>query len=275
MNDGKKREAMEKAGTTELRKNLKPMVVVEDLHKSYAELEVLRGINLSVMPHEVLVIVGPSGGGKSTLLRCVNHLEEPTSGRIWIDGEVMGSAQGEKLSHRALQSRLNRMRQQVGMVFQGFHLFPHMTAIGNVMEGLLTVKGRGKEQAREEAEKMLEVVGLADKKENYPAQLSGGQQQRVAIARALVMEPKVMLFDEATSALDPALVGEVLAVMRELAEKGMTMLVVTHEIGFAEEVGDRLIVLQEGRILEEGVPKEVLRNPKQESTRQFLGSILG
>jgi polar amino acid transport system ATP-binding protein len=274
MNDGKKREEMAKAGAAELRANRKPMVVVEDLHKSYGELDVLRGINLSVMPHEVLVIVGPSGGGKSTLLRCVNHLEEPTSGRIWIDGEVMGIAQGEKLSHRALQSRLNRMRQQVGMVFQSFNLFPHMTAIGNVMEGLLTVKGMGKEQAREEAEKMLEVVGLADKKENHPAQLSGGQQQRVAIARALVMEPKVMLFDEATSALDPALVGEVLAVMRELAEKGMTMLVVTHEIGFAEEVGDRLIVLQEGRILEEGVPKEVLRNPKEAWTKEFLGTIL-
>jgi polar amino acid transport system ATP-binding protein len=252
----------------------KPMVVIDDLHKSFGELEVLKGVDLEVMPHEVLVIVGPSGGGKSTLLRCVNYLEEPSQGRILIDGEVMGRDKGEEISHRELQKRLNRMRQQVGMVFQSFNLFPHMTAVENVMEGLVTVKHQKEAEARSRSEEMLRRVGLGDKLDNHPAQLSGGQQQRVAIARALVMEPKVMLFDEVTSALDPALVGEVLSVMRELAKEGMTMLVVTHELGFAEEVGDRLIVLYEGEILEEGEPKQVLRSPQKEETKEFLGTVL-
>ncbi len=250
------------------------MVVLDDIHKSFGKLEVLRGINLQVMPHEVLVIIGPSGSGKSTLLRCVNYLERPERGRVLINGNVLGPDIGEKLSHRALEARLNRMRQEIGMVFQRFYLFPHMTAIQNVMEGLITVRKIAQSEAEDRAAAMLVRVGLADKMKQHPAQLSGGQQQRVAIARALVMEPKVMLFDEATSALDPELVGEVLNVMRELATQGMTMLVVSHEMGFAEEVAHRVIFLDQGVIIEEGHPDHIFHHPDQERTRSFLHKVL-
>jgi ABC-type polar amino acid transport system ATPase subunit len=250
------------------------MVIMEDIHKSFGKLEVLRGINLQVQSHEVLVIIGPSGSGKSTLLRCVNYLERPTRGRILVDGQLMGQDIGEKISHASLEKRLNTMRQQVGMVFQRFYLFPHMTVIANVMEGLITVRKMAKSEAEDRAAAMLNRVGLADKIKVYPAQLSGGQQQRVAIARALVMEPKVMLFDEATSALDPELIAEVLNVMRELAAQGMTMLVVSHEMSFSEEVAKRVIFLDQGIIMEEGTPQEIFHNPKNERTRSFLRKVL-
>jgi ABC-type polar amino acid transport system ATPase subunit len=250
------------------------MVVMEDIHKSFGKLEVLRGINLQVQSHEVLVIIGPSGSGKSTLLRCVNYLERPTRGRILVNGQLMGQDVGEKISHSDLEKRLNTMRQQVGMVFQRFYLFPHMTAIANVMEGLITVRKMAKSEAEDRAAAMLSRVGLADKIKVYPLQLSGGQQQRVAIARALVMEPKVMLFDEATSALDPELIAEVLNVMRELAAQGMTMLVVSHEMSFSEEVAKRVIFLDQGIIMEEGTPQEIFHNPKNERTRSFLRKVL-
>ncbi len=253
----------------------KPMVVIEDLHKSFGDTRVLKGISLEIMPHEVLGIIGPSGSGKSTLLRCVNYLERPTKGKIWIDGELMGlEDQGKPASHRATEMHLDKMRTKVKMVFQRFNLFPHMTALENVLEGLTTVKRMKKDQANEQAAAMLTRVGLADKLDNYPAQLSGGQQQRVAIARALVMEPKVMLFDEVTSALDPELVAEVLNVMRELAHQGMTMLLVSHEMSFVEEIGHRIIFLDGGVIVEEGPPEKIFHNPSQERTRLFLKKVL-
>lgn len=251
-----------------------PMVKIEHLFKSFGDLLVLNDINLSVMPHEVLVIIGPSGSGKSTLLRCVNYLEKPDRGRILIDGELMGPEEGETLSHRKQEARLDNMRQQVGMVFQRFHLFTHMTALENVMEGPVTVKKMSKNEARDSSVKMLELVGLGDKLKSYPAQLSGGQQQRVAIARALVMEPKVMLFDEATSALDPELIAEVLNVMRDLARQGMTMLVVSHEMEFAEEVANRVIFIDEGVIVEDGLPNDIFYKPQHERTKTFLHKVL-
>ena len=251
-----------------------PMVEIEDLHKSFGKLQVLKGINLQMMPHEVLGIIGPSGGGKSTLLRCVNYLELPTKGMILVDGEVMVLEDDHKASHRAKENHLDYMRTKVGMVFQRFNLFPHMTALENVSEGLVTVRKIKKDIARDQAVAMLTRVGLADKLDSYPAQLSGGQQQRVAIARALVMEPKVMLFDEVTSALDHELVAEVLNVMRELAHQGMTMMVVSHEMGFVEEVGHRIIFLDEGVIAEEGPPGKIFHNPSNERTRAFLKKVL-
>jgi polar amino acid transport system ATP-binding protein len=251
------------------------MVVIEDLHKSFGDLEVLKGINLQVWPHEVLGIIGPSGSGKSTLLRCINFLEQPTKGRIIIDGESMTlDSSGKKSSYRREENHLNYMRTKVKMVFQRFNLFPHMTALQNVAEGLVTVKGFKRKAAEERAAAMLSLVGLADKLQNYPAQLSGGQQQRVAIARALVMEPKVMLFDEVTSALDPELVAEVLNVMRELAHQGMTMLLVSHEMSFVEEIGHRIIFLDGGVIVEEGPPEKIFYDPTQERTRTFLKKVL-
>lgn len=253
---------------------VRPMVKIEHLFKSFGELQVLNDINLSVLPHEVLVIIGPSGSGKSTLLRCVNYLERPDKGRILIDGELMGPEEGETLSHRKQEARLDSMRQQVGMVFQRFHLFTHMTALENVMEGPVTVKKMSKNEARDSSVKMLELVGLGDKLESYPVQLSGGQQQRVAIARALVMEPKVMLFDEATSALDPELIAEVLNVMRDLARQGMTMLVVSHEMEFAEEVANRVIFIDEGVIVEDGLPNDIFYKPEHERTKTFLHKVL-
>lgn len=254
--------------------SLKPMVVIEDLHKSFGGVQVLKGINLEVRPHEVLGIIGPSGSGKSTLLRCINYLEKPTQGRILIDGEPMSLENGSGVSYGAGEKHLNMMRTKVKMVFQRFNLFPHMTALENVAEGLITVKKIKRQIAIEQAEAMLTRVGLADKLNNYPAQLSGGQQQRVAIARALVMEPKVMLFDEVTSALDPELVAEVLNVMRELASQGMTMLLVSHEMGFVEEIGHRIIFLDGGVIVEEGPPTKIFHDPSQERTRLFLKKVL-
>lgn len=248
------------------------IVVIIDLKKSFGELNVLNGISLNVDQHEVIGIIGPSGSGKSTLLRCVNYLEIPTSGEIWIEGEPMSL--DPKSSHKNKEQHLDKMRTKVGMVFQRFNLFPHMTALGNVMEGLVTVKKIPKGKAKEQAAAMLERVGLADKLDNYPGQLSGGQQQRVAIARALVMEPKVMLFDEVTSALDPELVAEVLNVMRELAAQGMTMLIVSHEMSFVEEIGHRIIFLDSGVIVEEGPPATIFHNPENERTRTFLKKVL-
>ncbi len=244
------------------------MIQITDLHKRFSRLEVLRGISLEVQRGSVVVLMGPSGSGKSTLLRCINMLEEPTSGRIQIGDHVMtfGANGGPIPSDRELAA----FRANVGMVFQHFNLFPHMTALGNVMEGPLTVKRIPRPQAERLARELLDKVGLADKAEAYPSRLSGGQRQRVAIARALAMNPAVMLFDEVTSALDPELVGEVLGVMQRLAEEGMTMIVVTHEIAFAHEVADQVCFLDEGVIAEQGVPRDVLEHPSSPRTRAFL-----
>jgi glutamine transport system ATP-binding protein len=250
------------------------IVVIKDLHKSFGSSEVLRGINLDVQPHEVLGIIGPSGSGKSTLLRCVNYLEKPTEGTIIIDGELMTPEENKRLSHQAFENHLDYMRTKVGMVFQRFNLFPHMTAIENIAEGLISVKNLKKNIAFDQARAMIARVGLTDRMNAYPAQLSGGQQQRVAIARALVMEPKVMLFDEVTSALDPELVAEVLNVMRELAKQGMTMLVVSHEMSFVEEISHRIIFLDEGVIIEQGTPEKIFHNPNQARTQSFLKKVL-
>jgi len=251
-----------------------PMLKSEGVHKSFGRVEVLRGIDLEVAPQEVIVIIGPSGSGKSTFLRCINHLEKINAGRLSVDGELVGYEQkGDKI-HELHDKDVARKRAEIGMVFQRFNLFPHMTAIENVMVGPCQVKGEAKAVARERAQKLLDRVGLGDRADAHPAQLSGGQQQRVAIARALCMQPKLMLFDEPTSALDPELVGEVLDVMRELATSGMTMVVVTHEIGFAREVGDALVFMDEGYIMEAGKPREVLANPQHERTKQFLSKVL-
>jgi polar amino acid transport system ATP-binding protein len=223
---------------------------------------------------EVMVILGPSGSGKSTFLRCINHLEKIEAGRLSVDGELVGYREyGGKL-HELHDRDVCRKRAEIGMVFQRFNLFPHMTALDNIIEAPLRVKGEGKASAVKRAEELLARVGLADKRDAYPRQLSGGQQQRVAIARALAMQPKLMLFDEPTSALDPELVGDVLDVMRSLAEDGMTMIVVTHEIGFAREVGDSLVFMDGGVVVESGPPREVLANPKHERTKAFLSKVL-
>jgi len=241
-----------------------PMIRLEGLHKRFGALHVLKGIDLSIDPKEVLVVIGPSGCGKSTMLKCVNRLEEPSEGRIFVEGVDITNPRVD----------VNKVRQEVGMVFQQFNLFPHKTALGNVMLALEKVLRLPAVQAREIAERELGHVGLADKKNSHPAQLSGGQQQRVAIARALAMSPKVMLFDEVTSALDPELVKEVLDVMKRLASEGMTMIVVTHEMGFAREVGDRMIFMDEGRIVEEGHPGTLLSSPQHARTQAFMGKIL-
>jgi len=251
-----------------------PMVKAEKVHKSFGRLEVLRGVDLEVMPREVIVIIGPSGGGKSTFLRCINHLEKINAGRLWVDGELVGYEQKGTKLHELKDEEVARKRAEIGMVFQSFNLFPHMTAIENVMVGPLHVKKEDKEQVRERAGQLLERVGLSEKADAHPAQLSGGQQQRVAIARALAMQPKLMLFDEPTSALDPELVGEVLDVMRQLATEGLTMIVVTHEIGFAREVGDQLLFMDGGVIVESGPPRDVISNPREDRTRQFLSKVL-
>ena len=251
-----------------------PMVRAEQVHKWFGRLEVLQGIDLEVAPREVFVIVGPSGSGKSTFLRCINHLEKVDAGRLSVDGQLVGyHERGGKL-HEMRERDVAEQRRSIGMVFQRFNLFPHMTVLENVMEAPLTVRGEGKAVVRERAIKLLDRVGLRDKQENYPAQLSGGQQQRVAIARALAMEPKLMLFDEPTSALDPELVGEVLDVMRQLADEGMTMIVVTHEMGFAREVGDALVFMDGGVVVESGDPRDVLSNPQQPRTKAFLSKVL-
>ncbi|MCJ1678105.1 amino acid ABC transporter ATP-binding protein [Streptomyces sp. APSN-46.1] len=250
------------------------MVKAEGVHKSYGAAHILRGIDLEVAPREVFCLVGPSGSGKSTFLRCINHLERVNSGRLSVDGQLVGYRQkGDKL-YELKDSEVAAQRREIGMVFQRFNLFPHMTAIENVMEAPVMVKGESRAVARERAIRLLDRVGLGDKGGNYPSQLSGGQQQRVAIARALAMEPKLMLFDEPTSALDPELVGDVLDVMRDLAESGMTMIVVTHEMGFAREVGDNLVFMDGGVVVESGHPRDVLGNPQHDRTKAFLSKVL-
>jgi len=251
-----------------------PMVRAEGVHKYFGRLEVLKGINLQVGAGEVMCILGPSGSGKSTFLRCINHLEKLNYGRLWVDGELVGyRQQGDKL-YELREREIAQRRADIGMVFQRFNLFPHKTALENVIEAPCRVRKTPRKEASERAVELLTRVGLSDKLTAYPSQLSGGQQQRVAIARALAMAPKLMLFDEPTSALDPELVGEVLDVMRGLAADGMTMVVVTHEIGFAREVGDTLVFMDDGVVVEAGDPREVLANPREERTRAFLSKVL-
>jgi polar amino acid transport system ATP-binding protein len=251
-----------------------PMVLAESVYKNFARLEVLRGINLKVARGEVMCIIGPSGVGKSTLLRCINHLEKIDAGRLWVDGELVGYRQHGGKLYELRDREVCAKRAEIGMVFQRFNLFPHMTALQNVIEAPIRVKGMPRAEASELAMQLLERAGLTEKVHAYPNQMSGGQQQRVAIARALAMEPKLMLFDEPTSALDPELVGEVLDVMRDLARSGMTMVVVTHEMGFAREVGDTLVFMDQGLVIEAGRPRDVLGNPQQERTRAFLSKVL-
>ena len=239
------------------------MIEIKNLQKSFGDLHVLKGIDLSIDEREVVVIIGPSGSGKSTLLRCINFLEEPTGGTITVDGIALDS-----------DENVNKVREEVGMVFQRFNLFPHMTVLDNITLAPMKVRKVDRNRAEQTAQDLLDRVGLGDKADAYPNQLSGGQQQRVAIARALAMQPKVMLFDEPTSALDPEMVGEVLDVMQRLAESGMTMIIVTHEMGFAREVGTRLLFVDGGYIVEQGKPKDVFEHPKEERTKLFLSKIL-
>ena len=256
------------------RAGVTPMVLAEGVSKSFGSNEVLKSISLSVRPGEVLCIIGPSGSGKSTFLRCINHLERVDAGRLSVDGQVVGYRQhGDKL-YELKPKEASRQRREIGMVFQRFNLFPHMTALENIIEAPIRVKGLPKARAVERANELLVRVGLADKGDHYPSQLSGGQQQRVAIARALAMDPKLMLFDEPTSALDPELVGEVLDVMKGLAASGMTMVVVTHEMGFAREVADELVFMDGGVVVESGDPREVLANPQHQRTQAFLSKVL-
>jgi polar amino acid transport system ATP-binding protein len=251
-----------------------PMVKAEGVHKRFGRLEVLTGVSMEVQPGEVVCMLGPSGSGKSTFLRCINHLEKIDGGRLSVDGELVGYRQeGDKI-YELRDAEVCRERSQIGMVFQRFNLFGHMTAMENVIEAPIRVKKVKKNEAAQRARELLERVGLADKLDSYPAQLSGGQQQRVAIARALAMEPKLMLFDEPTSALDPELVGDVLDVMRQLAKDGMTMIAVTHEMGFAREAADRLVMMCDGAIIEEGTPEHFFTSPDNERTKQFLSKIL-
>lgn len=240
------------------------MIKVVNLHKSFGQLHVLRGVNFSVAPREVVCVIGPSGSGKSTLLRCINQLESANSGHVYVDGE--------ELTHP--KTDINKIRQQVGMVFQLFNLFPHKTTLQNITLSPIKIKGVHNTEAERLAMELLGKVGLTDKAHVYPSKLSGGQKQRVAIARALAMQPKVMLFDEPTSALDPEMVGEVLAVMQDLAMEGMTMVVVTHEMGFAREVGDRVVFMDEGIIMEEGSPEDIFDNPRNPRTQAFLSKVL-
>jgi polar amino acid transport system ATP-binding protein len=253
---------------------MKPMVLSEAVHKSFGAIEVLKGIDLEVASGQVMCLLGPSGSGKSTFLRCINHLEKINSGRLSVDGELVGYRQAGSKLYELPDAEVARKRAEIGMVFQRFNLFPHMTALENVVEAPVRVKKLSKRAAAERAGKLLDRVGLGDRVAAYPSQLSGGQQQRVAIARALAMEPKLMLFDEPTSALDPELVGDVLDVMRDLAESGMTMVVVTHEMGFAREVGDTLVFMDGGVVVESGHPREVLSNPQHERTQAFLSKVL-
>jgi polar amino acid transport system ATP-binding protein len=251
-----------------------PMVKAEGVHKRFGRNEVLKGIDLEVAPGEVLCLLGPSGSGKSTFLRCINHLEKINAGRLSVDGELVGyRPAGDKL-HELRESEVARKRAEIGMVFQHFNLFGHMTALANVTCAPIYVKHVPREQARTLARELLDRVGLADKHDVYPSQLSGGQQQRVAIARAMAMEPKLMLFDEPTSALDPELVGEVLEAMKQLAGEGMTMIVVTHEMGFAREVADNVVFMDGGVVVESGPPQDVIANPRHERTRAFLSKVL-
>jgi len=250
------------------------MIKMEKVSKSFGSLEVLKGINFEVSKGEVVCIIGPSGSGKSTLLRCLNHLERITSGRIFIEGELIDERIDGKNQLKISQNKVSELCTKLGMVFQRFNLFPHMTVLENIIEAPVTVKKVPKQEAEKIAVQLLKKVGLEEKKDEYPSRLSGGQQQRVAIARALAMQPKIMLFDEPTSALDPELVGEVLEVMKELAREGMTMLVVTHEMGFAREVADSVVYMDQGYIIEESTPDEIFTNPKNERTRSFLQKVL-
>ena len=240
------------------------MIEVKDLKKSFGKLDVLRGISEKIEEQEVVCVIGPSGSGKSTFLRCLNLLEEPTGGEVYLDGERIN----------APGVNIDKIRERLGMVFQNFNLFPHMTVLDNVTLAPIKVKGKNKAEAEESALKILETVGLSDKAASFPASLSGGQKQRVAIARALAMEPEVMLFDEPTSALDPEMVGEVLNVMKRLAEEGMTMVIVTHEMGFAREVADRVLFIDQGVVMEQGTPEELFGAPKNERTKNFLSKVL-
>jgi polar amino acid transport system ATP-binding protein len=251
-----------------------PMVEARKVHKSYGRLQVLKGIALTVGRGEVLCLIGPSGSGKSTFLRCINHLEKIDGGELFVDGDLVGYRQnGDKL-YELKDREVCAKRAEIGMVFQRFNLFPHMSVLDNVISGPVWVKGDSTGPSKDRARELLDRVGLADKVDSYPNQLSGGQQQRVAIARALAMDPKLMLFDEPTSALDPELVGDVLDVMRDLARDGMTMIVVTHEMGFAREVGDTVVFMDGGVVVEHGDPTEVLTNPQHERTRSFLAKVL-
>jgi polar amino acid transport system ATP-binding protein len=250
------------------------MVEVQDVHKHFGAVRALDGVSLSVAAGEVVCLIGPSGSGKSTLLRCINFLEEPTSGVVRVNGRRVGWEERGGGARRVSARELARTRAEIGMVFQHFYLWPHMIALENVIEGLVTVKGMRVSEAAAKGRALLEKVGLADKMDVYPEHLSGGQRQRVAIARALAMDPRVMLFDEPTSSLDPELVGEVLRVMEQVAGEGMTMLVATHEMGFARSVADRAVFLDQGRILEIGTPDELFRRPRHERTRRFLEKIL-
>lgn len=251
-----------------------PMVEIKGIHKSFGPLEVLRGVDLRVRAGEVVVILGPSGSGKSTLLRSINHLEKVNRGYVRIDGELIGYRRSGTRLRELKEREVLRQRTHIGFVFQSFNLFPHLTALENVVEAPIAAQGRPRREATERALRLLERVGLADKAHAYPRRLSGGQQQRVAIARALALEPKVVLFDEPTSALDPELVGEVLDVMRDLARGGTTMIVVSHEIGFAREVADTVVFIDDGLIVEQGPPSQVLDHPRHERTRAFLAKVL-
>lgn len=254
------------------------MVDVQGVHKFFGDLHVLRGVDLQVAPSEVAVILGPSGSGKSTLLRCINELEQISAGRIYVDGELMGyretTAGAKTVLHRLDDKQIARQRSRIGMVFQRFNLFPHKTALQNVMEAPVQVLKKPKNEAKSQALELLDRVGLADRKDHYPSQLSGGQQQRVAIARALAMEPELMLFDEPTSALDPELVGEVLTVIQDLAATGMTMIVVTHEVGFAREAADQVVFMDAGVIVERGTPAQVIDAPTEARTIEFFSKVL-
>jgi polar amino acid transport system ATP-binding protein len=263
--DGGSREVISTSGL---------MLDVQGVHKRFGPLEVLRGVDLQVARGEVLVLIGPSGSGKSTLLRCINHLEVIDKGRIYIDGELLGYREVNGVLKEQDERTVARMRASIGIVFQHFNLFPHLAALGNVVEAPAQVKKVPKAEAVRAGKALLTKVGLGDKLGAYPSQLSGGQQQRVAIARALAMQPKLMLFDEPTSALDPELVGEVLDVMKNLAAEGMTMVVITHEMGFAREVADRVVFMDEGRVVESAPPAEFFQNPREERTRTFLSKIL-
>jgi len=240
------------------------MIRIKNLHKSFNDLEVLSGIDEQINDGEVVVVIGPSGSGKSTFLRCLNMLEKPDSGEIYIDDEQINSNEAD----------VNKIRQKMGMVFQHFNLFPHLTVMKNITLAPVKLKKMTKEEAIGKGNELLEIVGLAEKADSYPAQLSGGQKQRIAIARSLAMEPEIMLFDEPTSALDPEMVGEVLDVMKNLAKSGMTMVVVTHEMGFAREVGTRVLFMDEGKVIERGTPEQIFDNPQNERTKQFLSKVL-
>jgi polar amino acid transport system ATP-binding protein len=251
-----------------------PLVRAEKVHKRFGPLEVLKGVSLTVGKGDVMCMIGPSGSGKTTFLRCINHLETISGGRLYVDGVLVGFVERHGKLHELHPRDIAKQRREIGMVFQHFNLFPHMTALENCVEAPTRVQGRRKKEVVGEARALLDKVGLSDKAEVYPAQLSGGQKQRVAIARALAMKPKLMLFDEPTSALDPELVGEVLDVMKQLAREGMTMVVVTHEMGFAREVGDQLVFMDEGVVVEAGKPRDVLVNPQHERTKTFLSKVL-